>query len=147
MAKVLVIAAPKILRHALTLALFPEHEVRGEESLNAEKTASIKDYDLLIVDGASCPQHGRLTGELARAIRDAKIPILWLEEEGFSNPPEREKLRIVKKPVEREAFRSAVDRLLSPDAPRRNRQSSPIELVDVVEEAPAGRQRPKGKAK
>ena len=147
MAKVLLIAPPKILRHAITLALFPEHEVYAEESLKAERTGSLKDYDLLIVDGASVPQDGQLTAELTRAIHNSKTPTLWLEEEGSSNPPKREKLMILKKPVEKDAFQAAVDRLLSPEVPPRKRQGSPIELVDVVEEAPASRQKPKGKAK
>jgi len=164
MSKILLIEPYKILCQAISLSLFPEHEVRAEENIDAA-VASLKEYDLLIIDGAALREGHRLTPEVTRAIQRCKIPVLWLEDDEGPKPPKPEKLSVVKKPIEREAFQSALGALLSaPTAPRekvafppgagagddaakrparRRRAQGPqqvtfqfIDLVDVVEEQP-----------
>jgi len=166
MSKILLIEPYKILRQAISLSLFPEHEVWAEENIDTA-VASLKEYDLLIVDGAALREGGRLTPEVTRAIQASKIPVLWLEEEEGSKLPKNEKLVVVKKPIEKDTFQSALAALLSaPTAPkeeeevtsppasgaggdaaqrppRRRRTQGPqqvtfqfIDLVDVVEQQP-----------
>ena len=172
MGKILLIEPQRILRQAIGLHLFPEHEVRSEEGVTGSLVGSFRDYDLLIVDGAALRENDKLTPELTRAIQECKTPTLWLEEDKPGQPFKREKLLVVKKPIEREAFQSAVASFLAPSTipKRRDRSSMPpdaktdapkreskkaagqsseqaafqfIDLVDVVEEQPQPRQRRK----
>ena len=165
MGKVLLIEPQKILRQAISLALFSQHEVHAEESLGASQLAALKDYDLLIIDGGALREGKQLTAEITRAVQSAKTPTLWLEDEAASQAPKREKLLVVRKPIEREPFQSAVDGLLSgktspkkeagpaaavsakTETSRRETRKRPaassqqasfefIDLVDVVEEKP-----------
>ena len=169
MGKVLLIEPQKILRQAISLSLFPQHEVQVEEGFGASQLGSLKDYDLLIVDGAALRESKQLTAEVTRAIQGCKTPTLWLEDDATSHAPRRERLTIVKKPIEREPFQSVVDAFLSPEtSPKRRVTSSAvasaraethsreakkkpaapsqqgsfqfIDLVDVVEEKPSPRQ-------
>ncbi len=140
MGKILLIEPSKILRQAIALSLFPEHEVQVEEGISASGVGSLKDYDLLIVDGAALRESDQLTPEITRAIQGCKIPTLWLEEDESARPPKREKLLIVKKPIEKEPFQSALAGLLSPQSVSRK---APGSLVSVSGEA----KRPKVAAK
>lgn len=112
MVKVLLVEPEKILQQAISLALFPDHEVQVEKTLGPEATGALKDYDLLIIDGIALRETGQLTPDVARAIQGCKTPTLWLEEGESSHPPERDKLVVLKKPIEREAFQSALAQLL-----------------------------------
>lgn len=113
MSKVLLVEPQKILRQAISLALFSQHEVHVEEGLGASQLAVLKDYDLLIIDGAVLREGKQLTPEITRAIQGCKTPTLWLEDEAASQTPKREKLLVVRKPIEREPFQTAVEDLLS----------------------------------
>ncbi len=157
MEKVLLIEPQNILRQAIRLFLFPEYEVEIKEAMGSGEEKPLSDYDLLIIDG-SVLRDGGLLPEAMRAIDVSGIPILWLQGDDSSEPLRREKLAIVKKPIEREAFQSAVAGLLSAKATVKRKaeasegeepknkvaasgaeptaQASPefIDLVDVVEE-------------
>lgn len=133
MGKILLIEPYRVLRQAIIFSLFPEHEVEVGESSSASKVGSLKDYDLLIVDGGSLRQRGELTPEFARVIQNCKIPTMWLEDEEPSHPPKREKLLVVKKPIEREAFQSSLDSLLSREAAKRERAASHVPMSGKAE--------------
>ena len=128
MGRILLIEPHKILRQAIALSLFPEHEVRAQNDLSPSAAGSLKEYDLLIVDGAALQQSNQWTPELARALQACKIPTLWLEDDGSSPPPKRETLKAVRKPVERDAFLSAVARFLSPETPSKRPGRQPAAL-------------------
>lgn len=165
MSRVLLIEPQKILQQAISLFLFPEHEVRVEEEAGAA-AASFKDYDLLIIDGAALRDSDRLTPEILRAVQSCGTPTLWLEEEEGVPSPKRDKLVVVKKPLEKEALEAAVGGFLS-SGPSRERERSAkrrgtpealqsaakqpaespeqsafefIDLVEVVDEAGAPKQ-------
>lgn len=124
MSKILLIEPHRVLQQAISLSLCPEHEVQVEEAISSSGIGSFKDYDLLIVDGAALREKGQLSPGVARAIQGSKIPTLWLEESESSHPPKREKLLIVKKPIEREAFQLALANLLySQIVPRKGARS------------------------
>ncbi len=165
MGKILLIEPQSILRQAISLFLFPEYEVQVKERISSAEVGSLTDCDLLILDGAALRESDQLTLEVVRAIQGCKTPTLWLQEDDSSEPPERDKLTTVKKPIEREAFQSALASLLShkgpatgkaaPSAIKTSEGARPndalnkshaeassqgnlqfIELVDVVEEQP-----------
>ena len=117
MGKILLIEPQKILQQAISLFLFPEHEVRVEDEAGAG-VSSFKDYDLVIIDGAALREHNRLTAEVLRAVQGCKTPTLWLEEEAASQAPKRDKLVVVKKPLEKGALEAAVGDFLSPGLSR-----------------------------
>lgn len=175
MRKILLVEPLRVVRQAIALALFPEHEVEARESVGSAGASAWKDYELVILDGTALRDLGQLTPELMRAVQSSKTPTLWLEEDESHRPPPRANLMVVKKPVEREAFHSAVAELLSPpgtakkagksavasareaDAPkgaakRATEESGQegsrfIDLVDVVEEQGAGGQKKKAPRK
>lgn len=162
MGKILLVEPQKILQQAISLSLFPEHDVKIESEI-ASAAGSFKNYDILIVDAAALRERNQLTPDVIRSIQGCKTPTLWLEEDAASQTPKREKFVVVKKPIEKEMFESALADLVSPGlsrersssvAPRPSKgapkkkpaeaseQSSFqfIDLVDVVEEQPPPKQ-------
>jgi DNA-binding response OmpR family regulator len=124
MGKILLIEPQRILQQAISLTLFPDHEVRVEEAIAAESETAWKDYDLLIVDGAALREGGRLGAEAIRALQSASTPALWLEEDESHPVPGRDRLVVVRKPLDRIAFCSAVNEMLCPPGPRPETESA-----------------------
>jgi len=123
MGRILLIEPQKILQQAISLFLFPEHEVQVAEEAGSA-AASFKDYDLLIIDGAALRESDRLTPEMLRVVQGCGTPTLWLEEEEWAPSPKRDKFVIVKKPLEKEALEAAVGGFLS-SGPSRDRGRPP----------------------
>jgi hypothetical protein len=150
MSKVLLVEPHKVLQQALALSLFPEHDVRIEEAIDAAGVAGMADVDLLIIDAAALREKGRLTPELQRAVEASKLAILWIDGE---NAPKGRRLAGLVTPIDGPALQNAVTALLTGapvKAPAKKRaqpesgkaaageeaEPQPIELVDVVEEEP-----------
>lgn len=151
MGKILLIEPHRVLQQAIALSLFPEYDVRVEDGAGAS-AADFDGMDLVIVDAAALRESSRLSPELARAIRSSSIPTLWIDENESADPPKRDKLVVVMKPIENAAFQSALTELLSGSHPRPERKKAafgeqttrsakgekaepePIELVEIVEE-------------
>ena len=165
MVKVLLVEPERILQQAISLALFPDYEVQVEKTI-APAIGALEDYDLLIVDGSALRETGQLTPEVSRAIQGCKTPMLWLEEAESSHAPRHDKVVVIKKPIEREAFQTALADLIPvPGGGRDMRVSRPvarekkkdskqesfgfIDLVDVVEEEASPKQpkKPQRKSK
>ena len=72
------------------------------------------------------------------AIRGCKTPTLWLEEDESSRPPKREKLSVVKRPVEKKAFQSALAGLLSPESVPRGRTKPLVSTSDKSDKPKKG---------
>ncbi len=137
MAKILLIEPYKILRQAIALALFPEHDVQAEGDIAKVGVGSIKDCDLLIVDGEALKEGNQLTSEFNRVIQGTKVPTIWLEGADSTQPPrlaKREKLLILKKPIEGSSFQSALESLLSSDSSPKVRSSSQASLSDQAKQ-------------
>jgi hypothetical protein len=159
MGKVLLIEPQGILRHALSLSLFSDHEVQSEESINATLANSLSRYDLLVIDAAALREARQLTSQVIRSVQSCKTPVLWLDDNQAPDPPKRQKLEVVTRPIEREAFQSALEALLTGKSRPKGRASAeakagaggekvkekkkastkqsteePIDLFDVVEE-------------
>jgi hypothetical protein len=152
MGKILLIEPHRVLQQAIALSLFPGHDVRVEDGAGWAIAAAFDGMDLVIVDAAALRAGSRLSPELARAIQGSSIPTLWIDENEFADPPKRDKLAVVMKPIENAAFQSAVADLLSGSPPRQEQKKAvpveektqaakgekakpePIELVEIVEE-------------
>ena len=155
MGKILLIEPHRVLQQAIALSLFPEHDVRVEDGAGASTAAVLDGMDLVIVDAAALRESSRLSPELLRAIQGSPVPTLWIEENESADPPKRDKLVVVMKPIENAAFQSALADLLSGSSPRQEPKKSapgeqkiqaakgekaqpePIELVEIVEEESA----------
>src|SRR5919198_1905982 len=114
MSKILLIEPHRVLQQAITLFLFPAHEVEVQGNAKGSRVESLDNYDLIVVAGAALREHGELSSEFSRALQVSKTPVVWLEEDDGSHPVKRANLVVVKKPIERELFQTAVSNLLSP---------------------------------
>ncbi|MBI2360798.1 MAG: hypothetical protein HYV04_18155 [Deltaproteobacteria bacterium] len=174
MGKILLVEPLRILQQAVGLTLYPDHEVHVQENIGAADAPAWTDYELVILDGTALRDLGRLTPELIRAVQAVNTPILWLGEDENHELPRRANLVVIKKPLEREAFHSAVADLLSPGGAKREGNSAVastpdagshrslakkaaegpaqesfgfIDLVDVVEPEGSGGQKKKSSGK
>ena len=53
MSRILVVEPRNILRQAISLALFPDHEVQMATFLPDSNAAAVKEFDLVIIDSAA----------------------------------------------------------------------------------------------
>ncbi|HEY1265643.1 MAG TPA: hypothetical protein VGH16_00195 [Candidatus Binatia bacterium] len=148
MSKILLIEPHRVLQQALALSLFPEHDVRVEESAGAGVLGGLKDVDLLIIDAAALRTAGKLTSELQRAVEEAKTPTLWIDDDDAG--PKRAKLAALAPPIASGSLQTAVADLLSGESKKTKKNSrqetagaietaeeaaaEPIDLVEVVED-------------
>jgi len=123
MGKILLIGPNRILNQAVSLYLFPQHDVQVKSNLEEIDPKALQEYDLLIVD-APAGADGKSGTEVTRSIQKLKTPTLWLEEDGSTPPAKREGLLSLKMPIEREAFQKALDDLLSTDKPGKEKSGS-----------------------
>jgi hypothetical protein len=158
MSNVLVIEPRKILQHAIAIALFPDHEARIVEAL--PQAASAPDCDAVIVDAVALKEMNALSPQLASAMGEWNMPLVWIDGDA-PEPPKSVNLVVVKRPV-RDELRAALatclgrqlmlrasakpvaqqgpassSKLILPRSARPAAAPQLIELVDVVEEAPA----------
>src|ERR1043165_2417999 len=141
MSRVLLIEPHRVLQQALALSLFPEHDVRVEDSIDAGVIGGMKDTDLLIVDAAALRAAGKLAPDLQRALEAAKTPTLWIDD--GSAQPKRANLTVMAPPITSGSLQSAVADLLSggSEKPKKSaaaaRAEAPAEagaeLIDLVE--------------
>jgi|SRR5262249_37982854 len=150
MSRVLLIEPHRVLQQALALSLFPEHDVRVEESIDTDLSGALKEVDLLIVDAAALRTAGKLPAELRRALEAAKTPTVWIDDDKAR--PKRANLTVIAPPIASGSLQNAVADLLSGKsekpkkaaaATKTHNMEAPddaggglIDLVEVVEEAP-----------
>ena len=168
MSKILIIEPYRMLQHAFSAALFPEHEIELLESM--PEPQALKDAEVLIVDAAALREHGSFDAGKLRAPQNWKIPTIWIDSLPAPEAPARDKLLSIKQVFTKEALQKALAECLgssagdkktaSPaatpggDAVKSYDQSSAhsqadqkvIELVDVVEEGSV-RGKSQGRAK
>lgn len=149
MGKILLVQPHRVLRHAIALSLFPEHEVETVESVPDAATAGA--FDAVIVDGASLDEVGAPETTVVREVQSWKVPTIWVEDKS-ARAFDREKLVVIKHPIEWSALQSALAECLGtkarPQAQTRGAQrggpekaqagaaASPvIDLVEIVDEA------------
>jgi hypothetical protein len=106
MSKILVVETHRMLQQAITLALFPEHEVKIVCAI--PESSELKDFDAVIVDVGSIGESDGDFEPAIRAVQSWKVPTVWVQ--GFSNrqTPRREKLVSLNLPIEKEVLLSAL---------------------------------------
>jgi hypothetical protein len=141
MSTILVIEPRKILQHATALALFPDHDARMMTTV--PETEALIDCAAVIVDAAVLRETGGLPAQAIRAMEKWDTPMVWIDGDSPA-PPNRDKLIVVKRPVSRTAMREALALCLAKSAGQARtgateNERNIIELVDVVEPAPASK--------
>ena len=123
MEKILLIGPNRILNQAVSLYLYPQHDVQVRSDLEDLDPKSLQEYNLIIVDSPAGADAKSATA-VTRSIQKLKTPTLWLELEGCIPCPKREQILSVKMPIEREVFQKALDQLLSSDPQSKKERSS-----------------------
>jgi DNA-binding NtrC family response regulator len=171
MSRILVVEPRNILRQAISLALFPEHEVQMATFLPDSDAAVAKDFDLVIIDSAALRDTNTSSSQLIRAVQGWKVPTIWIDDTGGGQAPARDKLVVLARPVQKDTLQSAVANCLGISSSKQNgilsrpvkermatKEASTaaashgagpqiIELVDVVEEPPERRKNRKQQTK
>jgi hypothetical protein len=157
MSKVLLVEPDKMLRHALSTALFPEFEIRAVQRF---PDAAPKDVAVVVVDAAALQALEPQSMAAVRKVAEWQLPLVWIEGAKATEPPVKRCIRL-SWPVAKDALRGALAQCLNggseakveraastiskktQSAPRRKEKAEPgaanddgrfIELVDVVEE-------------
>ncbi len=148
MGRILVIEPSKILQHATVIALFPEYESQMVETI--PEAGELQNFDAVVVDAVELREAGALSAQALSVVAKCDTPIVWLDGDP-AQPPEREKLVIVKRPISRAAMRAALAECLGrtstprgggldaagePVGPKAATEQRVIELVDIVEDGP-----------
>jgi hypothetical protein len=112
MSRILIIQPSKMLRHALAIALSPEHQLQFMASL--PELADLTEVDGVIVDAATLRDHDALTTREVRAVQGWKIPTVWIDGAGALQAPVRKTLVQLKHPVRKEDLQKALADSLGP---------------------------------
>ena len=166
MSRVLVIEPRNVLRQAISLALFPDHEVQTATFLSDSNAAIAKEFDLVIIDSAAFRETSTSSSQILRAVQGWKIPTIWIDDTGGRQAPARDNLVMLTGPIQKDTLQSAVAKCLGISSSKQNgtagilakermatKEASTvavsqvtgpqvIELVDVVAEPP-GRKKSK----
>jgi hypothetical protein len=105
MSRILLIEPDRMLRHALTVALFSEHRVK---SAQAVPDGAAKDFDLLIVDAAALQERNLLSAREREKLKAWKLPLLWIGADGTLPESDRDRWARLKSPLTQEIVRRAV---------------------------------------
>jgi hypothetical protein len=159
MSRILVVEPRNILRQAISLALFPDHEVQTVAVLSESDAALVKEFDLVMIDSAAWDETNTLNRQLVRWVQGWKVPTIWIDDGGGPRAPTSDNLVVLTRPIQKDSLQSAVTKSLATSSSLRNgnvhmtakkaatkeakivgasQVAGPqiIELVDVVEEAP-----------
>ncbi len=70
------------MRQAISLALFPDHEVQSAALLSDSNAALVKEFDLVIIDSAALNETGNSSTEILQRLQGWKIPTIWIDDTG-----------------------------------------------------------------
>jgi hypothetical protein len=150
------------LRQAISLALFPDHEVQLAALLSDSNASVAKEFDLVIIDSAVFRATGESSGEHLRKLREWKVPTVWIDDIGGDRTAGHDKFVVLTSPIQKDTLQSAITECLAGPSSKENRTASMprermatkqartavaseaagpqiIELVDVVAEPPERR--------
>ena len=160
MSRILLIEPRDILRQAISLALFPDHEVQLATLFSDSNELIALQFDLIIIDSAALSAPGNSDGEFLHKLRASKIPTIWIDDTRVGEAATHDKLVVLASPIQKDALQAAMTRCLDrssvkSDAPAsmpakermatKEARTAPefqatgpqiIELVDVVAEPP-----------
>jgi DNA-binding NtrC family response regulator len=172
MSKILVVEPRNILRQAISLALFPDHEVQTATFLSDSNAAAIaKEFDLVIIDSGALGETSNSSSQLIRTVQGWKVPTIWIDDIGGNQAHAYDQLVVLTRPIQKDALQSVVAKCLDMSSSKQNGITSiavkermttkeattvaasqvtgpqVIELVDVVAEPPARRKSKKQQTK
>jgi|SRR6266566_7773011 DNA-binding NtrC family response regulator len=172
MSKILVVEPRNILRQAISLALFPDHEVQTATFLSDSNAAAIaKEFDLVIIDSGALGETSNSSSQLIRTVQGWKVPTIWIDDIGGDQAHAYDQLVVLTRPIQKDALQSVVAKCLDMSSSKQNGITSiavkermttkeattvaasqvtgpqVIELVDVVAEPPARRKSKKQQTK
>jgi hypothetical protein len=161
MSKILLVEPRNILRQALSLALFADHEVHLASGLPDRDAAGALGCDLVIIDAAALRETGHAKSDLVATVQGWKVPTLWIDDPEGNQGSARADLVVLARPIRKDALQQAIAECLQMVSIQANRapslgvkgeqaakeetttamaqHSQVIELVDVVAEAPESR--------
>jgi hypothetical protein len=166
MSRILVVEPRNILRQAISLALFPDHEVQTATFLSESNVAVAKEFDLVIIDSAALRETSNSSSQLMRTVQGWKVPTIWIDDTGGGHTPAYDQRVVLTRPIQKDTLQSAVAKCLDVLSSKQNGTagilakermatkeastvavsqvtgSQVIELVDVVAEPP-GRKKTK----
>ena len=162
MSKILVVEPRNVLRQAISLALFPDHEVQTATFLSDSNAAIAKEFDLVIIDSEALGETSNSSSQLIRTVQGWKVPTIWIDDTGGDQAPAYDQL-VLTRPIQKDTLQSAVANCLGISSSKQNgtagmfakerkvtkkaitaavsQSAGPqvIELVDVVAEPPERR--------
>ena len=171
MSRILVIEPRNVLRQAISLALFPDHEVQTATFLPESNAAIAKEFDLVIIDSAALRETKTLNSQILRTVQGWKVPTIWIDDTGGRQASARDNLVMLTGPIQKDTLQSAVAKCLGISSSKQNgtagmlakermptkeattvavsqvRGPQVIELVDVVAEPPARKKSKKQQTK
>ena len=100
---------------------------------------ALQHFAAVIVDAAALRENDSLSAQALRALESWETPMLWIDTDP-PRPPQRDKLIVVKRPLSRKAMREALALCLGQSTAAAAKEPNVIELVDVVEAGPSGKQ-------
>ena len=163
MSKILVVEPRNVLRQAISLALFPDHEVQTATFLSDSNAAIAKEFDLVIIDSEALGETSNSSSQLIRTVQGWKVPTIWIDDTGGDQAPAYDQLLVLTRPIQKDTLQSAVANCLGISSSKQNgtvgmlakerkvtkeaitaavsQSAGPqvIELVDVVAEPPERR--------
>src|SRR6266850_5593714 len=163
MSKILVVEPRNVLRQAISLALFPDHEVQTATFLSDSNAAIAKEFDLVIIDSEALGETSNSSSQLIRTVQGWEVPTIWIDDTGGDQAPAYDQLLVLTRPIQKDTLQSAVANCLGISSSKQNgtagmlakerkvtKQANTaavsqsagtqvIELVDVVAEAPERR--------
>ncbi len=149
MGSILVIEPSKILQQATVIALFPEYQAQMMETI--PEGGELLNFDAVIVDAVELREARALSAEKLSVMETWAAPMVWIDGDP-PQPPKRDKLVIVKRPISRAAMRAALAECLGRASMPGGRalntageqasvatptERRVIELVDIVDDGPA----------
>ena len=171
MSKILVVEPRNVLRQAISLTLFPDHEVQTATFLSDSNAAIAKEFDLVIIDSEALGETANSSSQLIRTVQGWKVPTIWIDDTGGRQAPARDNLVMLTGPIQKDTLQSAVAKCLGISSSKQNgsagilakermttKESTTvavsqvtgpqvIELVDVIAEPPARRKSKKQQTK
>jgi hypothetical protein len=171
MSRILVVEPRNILRQAISLALFPDHEVQTATFLSDSNAAIAKEFDLVIIDSEALSETSNSSSQLIRTVQGWKVPTIWIDDTGGRQAPARDNRVMLTGPIQKDTLQSAVAKCLGISSSKQNgtagmlakerkvtkeaitaavsQSAGPqvIELVDVVAEPPERRKSKKQQTK
>ena len=120
MSRILVVEPRNLLRQAISLALFPDHEVQLAALLSDSNAVVAKEFDLVIIDSAALSETGNSSTETLQRLQGWKIPTIWIDDTGSGPAAAHDKLIVLTSPIQKDTLQSAITKCLDRSPSKQN---------------------------